>query len=177
MRLLRREEIEAFALATLRRRLSQRELADLMQKCVAAGIRQGDEPYLLHLVMHLEVLASLEAAIKARAEPSIPVALKRLRGWVTVSVVALTGLGWGLYAIGQAAGYAQRDRIVTRDLAWTATEAGAGARVLHDLGVIPWVINCSFPGWTQSGAFCVPGADPVARRVYGIQNRPMEAAQ
>ena len=177
MRLLRREEIEAFAAATLGRRLSQRELADLMQKCAAAGLRQGDEPYLLHLVMHLEVLGRLDVATKTASNPSVPAALKRLRWWFTGTAPILIMLGWSIYAIAHAAGYAQRDGAVARDLAWTATEAGAGARILHDLGVIPWVINCSFPGWKQSGAFCVPGNDPVAGRVYGIQNRPLEAAQ
>lgn len=174
MRLMRREEIEAFAAATLGRRLSQRELADLMQKCAAAGLRQGDEPYLLHLVMHLEVLARLDVAARAASNPSVPAALKRLRWWLSPILIVL---GWSIFAIGHAVGYAQRDGAVARELAWTATEAGAGARILHDLGVIPWVINCSFPGWTQSGAFCVPGADPVSRRIYGIQNRPLEAAQ
>lgn len=177
MRLMRREEIEAFAAATLGRRLSQRELADLMQKCAAAGLRQGDEPYLLHLVMHLEVLARLDVAAKAASNPSVPAALKRLRWWFAGTVPILIVLGWGIYANAHAAGYAQRDSVVARELAWTATEAGAGARTLHDLGVIPWIMSCSFPGWTQSGAFCMPGADPIARRVYGIQNRPLEAAQ
>ncbi|WP_336813039.1 hypothetical protein [Bosea sp. MMO-172] len=170
-----RKEIDELARTVLGRRLSLAEIDDLARQCALVGLRAGEEAYLLGLVHQRDLVTRIEMIARKAAEaPSLAGALMRLRRWIAVMAVALAILGWTIYEAGHLRGYTLRDRMVAQDLAWTATTAGLGARRLYDSGIVPFLIDCSLPGWRQVERQCVPGIDPISKRMFSIPNRRPE---
>lgn len=172
---LTRRQIDEFANAMLGRRLSRAELDDVARQCGLINLRAGDDAFLLELVRHRDLLTRVEAISReAAGRQSLTSAIKRLRGWVIASAVAASVIGVVIYDTGYDRGYAFRDRMIALDLAWTTTSAGQGARLLYDVGIIPFLIGCAVPGWSQIENLCVPGIDPVSKRMFGVPNRRPE---
>ena len=170
-----RKDIDDFAFAILGRRLSRTELDDLARQCKLVGLRPGDEAYLLGLVQHRDLTTRLESiAFMAVRDQSRLTAVKRLRSWIITAAIAASVIGLALYDAGHGRGYALRERMVAQDLAWTATPAGIGARLLYDTGIVPFLLACSLQGWSQNESLCVPGVDPVSKQMFGIPNRRPE---
>lgn len=167
-----RKDIDDFAYAILGRRLSRAELEDLERQCKVVRLRSGEEAYLLGLVQQRDLATRLEfIAYKAVRDQTLVSALTRLRSWIAVAVIALGVIGWSVYEAGHRRGFAVRDGMVVKDLAWATTPAGLGARLLYDVGVVPFLIECKLPGWSQVEHQCVPGVDPASKRMFGVPNQ------
>lgn len=165
------KNIDEFARTVLRRRLSAEEFHDLVRQCERVGLRAGEEAYLLDLVLRRDLATRLETLARTAAEvPSLVGAMKRLRRWIVAGIIVVSIIGWSVYHTGYRLGYAKRERMVAQDLAWTATAAGLGARRLYDAGIVPFLIDCTLPGWKQIGRQCMPGIDPASQQMFGIPN-------
>lgn len=165
-------DIDAFARTVLGRRLSPAEFHDLERQCRLVGLRAGEEAYLLDLVQRRDLVTRIETiAGEAVRAPSLTGAIRRLRRWIMAMIITVAALGRSVHHAGYLSGYAERDRMVAQDLAWTATTAGQGARRLYDTGIVPFLIDCSLPGWKQVGRQCMPGVDPASQRMFAVPNR------